>query len=65
MYFIIHIFIYYRNNNKYNINNLCRTKMKTIQFFFQEFKRHVIENTTIQGKLGVQPSHFFFSLDFI
>ena len=28
-------------------------------FFFQEFKRHVIENTTILGKLGVQLTHFF------
>ena len=34
IYFIIHISIYYRNNNKYKINHLCCTKMKTIKFFF-------------------------------
>ena len=36
--FCNHIFIYYKNNHKYNIEiiikyKFCRTKMKIVQFF--------------------------------
>ena len=50
--FYKHIFIYYKNNHKCNIetivnhkfNNFCRTKMKKKYSFSQKFKRQFNEN---------------------
>ena len=45
---------------------LYQNENNTIFFLLQEFKRYVSKNTTIPGKLGVQPSlYFYFSSHWI
>ena len=39
---------------------LYQNENNTIFFLLQEFKRYVSKNTTIPGKLGVQPSLYFY-----